>query len=120
MSITHGSETPIYAGSNLSLICTITLNGIPVVALGNITVDSSWMGPNEKSIEGVRIATSNATQKNDTAFKTTLMITTLHISDNGNYSCRATVGHISDLILSSKTGLKEKLIAVTGKYSKIL
>ena len=86
-------------------------------ALSNITVNSSWTGPNEKSIEGVRIAT---TQENDTAFTSILMITTLHLSDTGNYSCRATVGHISDLILSSETGLKEKLIAVTGKHSKIL
>ena len=91
-----------------------------MVALRNITVNSSWAGPFENSIEGVRISFTDATQENDTVFTSILMITTLHLSDNGNYSCRATVDHISDLILSSETCLKEKLIAVTGKYSKLL
>ena len=84
-----------------------------MVALSNITVNSSWAGPWEKAREGVRI---NPTQQNGTIFTSTLMITNLHISDTGNYSCRAIIIHMSDLILSSDTGLKEETILVKGKH----
>ena len=82
-------------------------------ALRNITVNSSWAGLFEKANER---ATSDVIQ-NNTVFTSTLMVTMLHISDTGNYSCRAIISHTSDLILSSETGLKEDIIVVEGKYN---
>ena len=83
-------------------------------ALSSITVNSSWMGPFEKANESVRIAISD---ENDTAFiyTSTLTITLLHMSDTGNYSCRAIISHMSDLIMSSETGIKEEIIDIKGK-----
>ena len=106
----------LYAGSSLILICTISLDQVPVDVMG-ITVNSTWTGPHGKLfLDGSRngrIIVTDASKGADGRFKSTLVITPLHMSDTGNYFCRAGVSHMSEFI-SSDLGTSLIMINIKG------
>jgi hypothetical protein len=106
----------IYAGSSLTLSCTISLNGILLDSLTDVTVDSTWTGPHGNTlIENGRITVTS--EVDDGTFHSMLMLTPLHTSDTGSYSCNARVSRISEVPVSSDPGTSEVMIMVTGNRS---
>jgi hypothetical protein len=89
-----------YAGSNLTLVCTITLDRVLVGA--NLSVNIIWTGPHgERLLDNGRITVTDANKDADDAYSSTVVFTPLHVMDNGGYSCGASVNHTSEFISSS-------------------
>jgi len=82
-----------YAGSQLTLTCSIVVNSILFPTLGDLVVTSVWSDPGGGmfSSDG-RITVSPASQQGiTTTFTSTVMFNTLRTSDAGTYTCEATV-----------------------------
>ena len=83
----------------------------------DITVNSTWTGPHGKLfLDGShsgRIIVTAATKGVDGRYRSTLVITPLHMSDTGNYFCDAGVSHMSEF-LSSDLGTSLIMINVKG------
>jgi len=83
-----------YAGSQLTLICSIVLDFTTLFSiLGDLVVTSVWTGPSSGVLSGDgRVTVSPASQQGiTTTFTSTVMFNTLRISDAGTYTCEATV-----------------------------
>ena len=82
-----------------------------------IIVDSTWTGPHGKldGRQNGRIIVTDATKGADSTYRSTIVITPLHMSDTGNYSCDAGVSHMSEFILSSDVSTSNILINVKGR-----
>ena len=83
-----------------------------------ITVNSTWTGPHGKLfLDGShsgRIIVTAATKGADGHYRSTMVITPLHMSDTGNYSCDADVSHMSEFILSFDFSTSRITINVKG------
>ena len=79
-------DGPLYAGSSLTISCTVKLN--PIVNNNNETVRTNWSGI--ESIPHKRY-TINSTKLSHTTYITHLIIHTLTKQDSGNYTCSATI-----------------------------
>ena len=81
-----------------------------------ITVDGTWTGPHGKldGRQNGRIIAAAATKGADGSYRSTVVITPLHMSDTGNYSCDAGVSHTSEFILSSDVNTSNIMINVIG------
>ena len=77
--VTASYTTPLYAGSSLTLTCTVTLD--PNVD-SHETVTTSWSGPNH--ISGKRYLVNNASNSNRT-YASSLTINPIVQQDNGTY-----------------------------------
>ena len=110
-----------YAGSSLTLICTISLDQV-LVDLADITINITWTGPHGKPFLDVsqngRIIVTAATKGANGSYCSMLEFTILHMSDTGSYSCEAGVNHMSEFILSSDLGESQVMINVRGNRSK--
>ena len=71
-----------------------------------ITVNSTWTGPHG-------IIVTAASKGADGRYRSTMVITPLHMSDTGNYFCDAGVSHMSEFI-SSDLGTSLIMINVKG------
>ena len=111
VTITPAENDLVYAGSNLTLICTIRLNGVLVDSLTDATVEITWTGPYGN------LLISNGTEVEDGTYQSMLVFTPLHTSDTGSYSCNARVSHISEVPVSSDPGTSEVMIIVAGNRS---
>ena len=85
VTITATYTTPLYAGSNLTLTCDVTLD--PNVD-NDETVTISWSGPN--NITGERYLVS-ATSGSGSTYTSSLRISPLTDQDNGIYTCTGMV-----------------------------
>ena len=85
MTVTARYTAPLYAGSNLTLTCTVTLD--PNVN-NNETVTTSWSGPSD--ISGDRYLVTDATGSG-TTYSSSLTINFLTNSDDGMYTCSVLV-----------------------------
>ena len=84
-----GSET-LYAGSLLTLTCTITLGQTLSSMLSDLSVTSTWTKSGSTLTSSTNRVVSSAMLLGGT-FSSTVMFNTTHTSDTGGYSCRATV-----------------------------
>ena len=99
---------PLYTGTNVTLTCNIVLNDLvdsPVI------VNVAWTGPGGEitSIELSGIAESSS------PFQATLTFAPLNSSDDGNYTCEATVSpDDGDFITMSPPGSGTGTVTVQG------
>ena len=88
------------------------------VDLIGITVDSTWTGPHGKLFldgsENGRIIVTDTTKGGDGSYRSTVVLTLLHMSDTGNYSCDASVSHTSKFISAPDLGESVVVIHVKG------
>ena len=84
-----GSET-LYAGSLLTLTCTITLGQTLSSMLSDLSVTSTWAKSDSTLTSSTNRVVSPAMLSGGT-FSGTVMFNTLLTSDTGGYSCRTTV-----------------------------
>ena len=81
MAVTAAYTTPLYAGSSLTLTCTVTLD--PNVDKDE-TITTSWSGPSY--ISGERFLVTAASGSGST-YTSTLTISSLTVQDAGTYTC---------------------------------
>ena len=82
-----------YAGSQLTLTCSIVLDSTLFPALGDLVVTGVWTrtGSVIPSSDGHITVSPLSQQGITTTFSSTVMFNTLRTSDEGTYTCEATV-----------------------------
>ena len=105
----------LYAGTNVTLNCTIQLDGAIDTGVG-VTVE--WTGPNGVTVlstDGL-ITVSDVTGSN-TTYQSTVTFTPLISNDNGTYTCNATVSPnlTSEVITVSGAGSDSGTVTVEGE-----
>jgi len=93
VSVVHSADSSIYAGSRLTLVCSIVLDSTLFPVLGDLVVTSVWSDPGGGMLSSDgRVTVSPASQQGiTTTFTSTVMFNTLQTSDAGTYTCEATV-----------------------------
>ena len=93
VSAFHAEGATAFAGSQLTLICSIVLAPSLRHFLGALVVTSVWTGPGSGMLSnGGRITVSPASLvPGSTTFTSTVLFNTLRTSDTGTYTCQATV-----------------------------
>ena len=85
VAITLSHTAPLYAGTSLTLTCTVTLD--PNVN-NNERVVTEWKGPRQI---GDRYSVTPAKKESDSSYNGSLVIRLLTVQDGGMYSCIARV-----------------------------
>ena len=93
MNVFHGGGATAFAGSQLTLICSIALDSTLFSILGDLVVTRMWSGPGSGMLSiGGRITVSPASRQGlSTTFTSQVVFNTLRTSDAGTYTCQATV-----------------------------
>ena len=93
VSVFHGEGATAFAGSQLTLTCSIVLDSTLFSILGDLVVTSMWSGPGSGMLSsGGRITVSPASRQGvSTTFASQVLFNTLRTSDAGSYTCQATV-----------------------------
>ena len=86
VAITLSHTPPLYAGTSLTLTCTVTLD--PNVN-NNERVVTEWKGP--RQIAGDRYSVTPAMRVPDSSYSGSLVISPLTDQDDGMYTCTVTV-----------------------------
>ena len=113
MNITINQNTPLYAGSILTLTCTVTLDPY-VDKSGNITVAIDWSGL--RNISGNRYSITPTINSNS-IYTSTFTISHLETQDSGTYTCTVTVtgGHyVRPAVASAGIGIIVNEMKQTG------
>ncbi len=112
-----GSGT-IYAGSVLTLTCSIALPSEVSSIINDLTVTSSWSGQSGGEVMGDgRVAVQPATNVSGTLeFLSTIQFNTLRTSDSDTYTCTAIVTPSPSLSLSEGQVPEAATITVVSKY----
>ena len=100
--ITHDGGRKIYAGSVLTLTCTITLDE-RVAQNKALMVNNTWTGPTNETITNAERITITYPSSAHAQYLSTLKFQTVHESDTGHYSCCATVSHKSPQYIKDGT-----------------
>ena len=110
------SSGDLYAGSVLTLICTITIEN-KLMSAGNIVmVTSTWMNDSLTS-DGQRITISEAERNGSTnEYISTLSFNTLRMNDAGKYTCQANISH-SSFFTTAGLALNNTIIMIKSKRS---
>ena len=109
MDITVSRTAPLYAGTSLTLTCTVTLD--PNVDNGE-SVMTEWSGP--RDISGERYSKTAASGSGST-YTGSLTISPLADQDDGTYTCTGTVTGGTNVQQATASG--DVTITVMGKYS---
>ena len=115
VSVTLNRTGILYAGTPLTLTCSIQLN--PAVDT-TVVVARMWSGPGSQTVSNSsRITVSNLVESSGFVYKTTIEFAPLNTTDSGNYKCEATVSPDppSRLIIRSKTGRDSHSVTVQGE-----
>ena len=89
VSITPNRTGVLYAGTSLTLTCSIQLN--PAVDT-TVMVTRMWSGPGSQGVSNSsRVTVSNLLKRSTFLYKTTIEFDPLSATDSGNYECEATV-----------------------------
>ena len=91
ITVTSDPVSPIIAGSNVTVICTIELNQNVDVEL---TVTTVWTAP-----AGVTLSSTDPLMESTTTYTSTAMVSPFERIQSGVYSCRATLS--SDTLVTS-------------------
>ena len=81
----------IFAGSLLTLTCTITLDGGLSGMLNDVSVTTVWTEDGQQVSTGGNVMVSGAAFAVGTTYSSTLSFNTVHTDDTGDYICTATV-----------------------------
>ena len=85
------SSGTIFAGSVLTLTCTITVDGGLSSMLNDLSVATVWTEGEQEVSTGGNIMVSGVAFVVGTTYSSTLSFITVHTDDAGAYICRATV-----------------------------
>ena len=107
MTVTLNSTPPLYAGTGLTLTCTVTLD--PNLNNGERVV-TGWSGP--RDISGDRYSVTGASGSGST-YADSLTISPLADLDDGTYTCTVTVTGGSNV--QQVTASDNVTITVMGK-----
>ena len=116
ISITPNRTGVLYAGTPLTLTCSIQLN--PAVDT-TVMVTRMWGGP---GLQGVRnsshVTMSNILKRSAFLYETTIQFIPLSTTDSGNYKCEATVipDPQSQFVTMSARGSDTHKVTVQGEY----
>ena len=80
-----------FAGSLLTLTCTITLDGGLSGMLNDLSVTTVWTEDGQEVSDGGNIMVSGAAFVVGTTYSSTLSFSTVRTDDTGDYTCTATV-----------------------------
>ena len=113
--VTHNNKRNSfnYAGSMLTLNCTIIL---PQTMLSNVTVPVNsvvWTGPHRELLPNRRITVSSARKLSSGIYISTVVFKSLNTSDSGTYSCKANVSHSSPFIIDG-VGSNNSTLTIQG------
>ena len=111
------SSGDLYAGSVLTLSCTITIDDQLMSAENMVMVTSTWMKDSVMvTSNGQRITTSNVNRSGSSSeYISTLTFNTLHIGDTGRYTCQANISE-SSLFTVNGIGMASTTIISTSKH----
>ena len=112
----NASGGVLYAGSILTLNCTITIDEQLMSAGNMVMVTSTWMKDSVMvTSNGQRITTSQAKRTGSTnEYISTLSFNTLRVGDHGKYTCLANISH-SSLFTVDGIGMANTTIMITSK-----
>ena len=104
-----------YAGSQLTLTCSIVLDSTLFHVLGDLVVTSVWSDPGGGILSNNnRVTVSPASQQGiTTTFISTVMFNTLRTSDAGTYTCEATVAPRGSTAGTVTNGVRSATGAIT-------
>ena len=90
VTITSDASGTLYAGSILTLTCTITLHQTLSSMLSDLSVTSTWVKSGSVLMSSTNSVISPAMLSGGT-YSSTVVLNTTNTADAGNYFCRATV-----------------------------
>ena len=114
VSTTPNRTGDLYAGTPLTLTCSIQLN--PAVDT-TVMVTRMWRGPRSQTISNSsHVTVSNLVERGAFLYKTTIQFSPLSTTDSGNYECEATVipDPPSQFVIMSTTGSDTLTVIVKG------
>ena len=88
VTITPNRTGVLYAGTPLTLTCSIQLN--PAVDT-TVVVTRIWSKPGSQAVSNSRVTVSNLVERSDNLYESTIEFSSLNTSDGTNYKCEATV-----------------------------
>ena len=113
--VTHNRRSVFnYAGSMLTLNCTITL---PLTILSNVTVPVNsviWTGPHGQLMPKNRTTVSRVQELSSDIYTSEVVFNNLLTYDNGTYSCKANASHSSPFI-NDGVGSNDSTLIIQGK-----
>ena len=112
----NASGGDLYAGSILTLSCTITIDDQLMSAGNMVMVTSTWMKDSVMvTSNDQRITTSQTIPRGSTdEYISTLSFNTLRVVDNGKYTCEANINH-SSLFTVDGIGMANTTIMIASK-----
>ena len=116
VSITSNRSGVLYAGTSLTLTCSIQLN--PAVDT-TVMVTRMWSGPWSQGVSNSsRLTVSNLVERSALLYETTIQFGPLNTTDSGNYVCEATVtpDPQSQFVIMSTRGNDTHTVTVQGEY----
>ncbi len=113
-----GGSGTIYAGSVLTMSCSIVLPSEVSGIINDLTVTSSWTGQSGGEVVGnSRVTVQPATRVSGTLmFVSTVQFNILRTSDSDTYTCTAIVTYSGSLSLSEGQVSKAMTITVVSEY----
>ena len=119
VSITPNRTGVLYAGTPLTLTCSIQLN--PAVDT-TVMVTRMWRGPASQVVSNSsHVSVSNILKRSAFIYETTIQFSPLNTVDGGNYECEATVtpDPQSQFVIMSTAGSDTHPVTVQGEYCYI-
>ena len=116
ISITSNRTGVLYAGTPLTLTCSIQLN--PAVDT-TVMVTRMWRGPASQVVSNSsHVTLSNLVERSALLYETTIQFSPLSTTDSGNCECEATVipDPPSQFIIMSTRGSDTHTVTVQGEY----
>ena len=116
VNITPNRTGDLYAGTSLTLTCSIQLN--PAVDT-TVMVTRIWSGPRSQAVSNSsRVTVSNLVQSSAILYETTIEFVPLNTTDSGNYMCEATVtpDPQSQFVTMSTAGNDTHSVTVHGEH----
>ena len=115
VSITPNRTGVLYAGTPLTLTCSIQLN--PPVDT-TVMVTKMWSGPGSQAVSNSSCVTvSDVFKRPAFLYESTIQFIPLSITDSGNYECEATVAPDpqSQFVIMSTAGSDTHSVTVHGE-----
>ena len=114
VNITPNRTGDLYAGTPLTLTCSIQLN--PAVDTG-VMVTRMWRGPGSQGVSNSsHVTVSNLVSRSAFLYETTIQFSPLSTTHSGNYECEATVttDPQSQFVIMSTRGNDTLTVIVKG------
>ena len=120
VNITPNRTGVLYAGTPLTLTCSIQLN--PAVDT-TVMVTRTWSGPGSQAVSiSSRVTVSNLVKRSENLYETTIEFGPLTTTDTGDYECEATVAPDpqSQFVIMSTAGSDMHSVTVQGEISCLI